>query len=115
MFVDQHLRSVPVLEHGRTVGIVSRRDLLRTLARPDDSIRADLLRAVEDYTGEVGCWDIAVTEGAATVRRTQGTPEGSARVEERALQELAPTVVGVVSVRVLPQPAGTAQPADASP
>jgi CBS domain-containing protein len=115
MFVDQHLRSVPVLEHGRTVGIVSRRDLLRTLARPDESIRADLLRAVEDYTGEVGCWDIAVTEGAATVRRTQGTPEGSARVEERALQELAPTVVGVVSVRVLPQPAGTAQPADASP
>lgn len=115
MFVDQHLRSVPVLEHGRTVGIVSRRDLLRTLARPDDSIRADLLRAVEDYTGEVGCWDIAVTEGAATVRRTQGTPAGSARVEERALQELAPTVVGVVSVRVLPQPAGTAQPADASP
>jgi CBS domain-containing protein len=102
MFVDQHLRSVPVLEHGRTVGIVSRRDLLRTLARPDDSIRADLLRAVEDYTGEVGCWDIAVTEGAATVRRTQGTPEGSARVEKRALQELAPTVVGVVSVRVLP-------------
>ncbi|MCW2704948.1 MAG: putative signal-transduction protein containing cAMP-binding and domain [Blastococcus sp.] len=115
MFVDQHLRSVPVLEHGRTVGIVSRRDLLRTLARPDDTIRADLLRAVEEYTGETGCWDIAVTEGAATVRRTQGTSQSSPRVEERALQELAPTVVGVVSVRVLPQPAGTAQPADASP
>jgi CBS domain-containing protein len=114
MFVDQHLRSVPVLEHGRTVGIVSRRDLLRTLARPDDTIRADLLRAVEDYTGETGCWDIAVTEGAATVRRTHGTPQGSAHVEERALQELAATVVGVVSVRVLPR-AGTAQPADASP
>jgi CBS domain-containing protein len=114
MFVDQHLRSVPVLEHGRTVGIVSRRDLLRTLARPDDTIRADLLRAVEDYTGETGCWDIAVTEGAATVRRTHGTPQGSAHVEEHALQELAATVVGVVSVRVLPR-AGTAQPADASP
>jgi CBS domain-containing protein len=114
MFVDQHLRSVPVLEHGRTVGIVSRRDLLRTLARPDDTIRADLLRAVEDYTGETGCWDIAVTEGAATVRRTQGSFQGSPRVEERALQELAPSVVGVVSVRVLPR-AGTAQPADASP
>ena len=114
MFVDQHLRSVPVLEHGRTVGIVSRRDLLRTVARPDDTIRADLLRVVEDYTGETGCWDIAVTEGSATVRRTQGTPEGSPRVEERALEELAPSVVGVVSVRVLPR-AGTAQPADASP
>jgi CBS domain-containing protein len=114
MFVDQHLRSVPVLEHGRTVGIVSRRDLLRTLSRPDDTIRADLLRVVEDYTGETGCWDIAVAEGAATVRRTHGTSQGSPRVEERALQELAPGIVGVVSIRVLPR-AGTAQPADASP
>ena len=115
MFVEQHLRSVPVLEHGRTVGIVTRRDLLRALARPDDRLRADLLRVVEDYTGEVGCWDITVTEGMATIRRTHGTPQGSARVEEHALQELAPTVVGVLSVRVLPGGAGTAQPADASP
>jgi CBS domain-containing protein len=114
MFVDEHLRSVPVLEHGRTVGIVSRRDLLGTLARPDDTIRADLVRVVEDYTGETGCWDVAVTGGVATVRRTQGTPQGSARVEERAIQELASTVVGVVLVRVLPR-AGTAQPADATP
>jgi CBS domain-containing protein len=104
-----------VLEHGRTVGIVTRRDLLRALARPDDRIRADLLRVVEDYTGEVGCWDITVTEGMATIRRTHGTPQGSARVEEHALQELAPTVVGVLSVRVLPGGAGTAQAADASP
>jgi CBS domain-containing protein len=115
MFVEQHLRSVPVLEHGRTVGIVTRRDLLRALARPDDRLRADLLRVVEDYTGEVGCWDITVTEGMATIRRTHGTPQGSARVEEHALQELAPTVVGVLSVRVLPGGAGTAQAADASP
>jgi CBS domain-containing protein len=115
MFVDQHLRSVPVLEHGRTVGIVSRRDLLHTLARPDDTIRADLLRVVEDYTGETGCWHIEVTSGVATVRRTRGAPQGSPGVEERALRELATTVVGVVSVRVLAQPAGTAQPADAAP
>jgi CBS domain-containing protein len=102
LFVDEHVRSVPVLEHGRTVGIVSRRDLLRALARPDDSIRADVLRVVEDYTGETGCWDIDVTEGAATIRRTRGTPQGPAGAEERALQELAPTVGGVVSISVLP-------------
>jgi CBS domain-containing protein len=115
MFVDDHLRSVPVLEHGRTVGIVSRRDLLRTLARPDDSIRADVLRVVEDYTGELGCWEIAVTGGVATIRRAGAAPQSSARVEERALLELAATVGGVVSIRVLPQFARTAQPADASP
>jgi CBS domain-containing protein len=104
MFVDEHVRSVPVVEHGRTVGIVSRRDLLRVLSRPDDQLRSDLLGVVEDYTGETGCWDIAVAEGAATILRTRGTPQGSARIERQALQELAATAAGVVSVRVLSHP-----------
>jgi CBS domain-containing protein len=103
IFIHEHVRSVPVLDHGRTVGIVSRRDLLRGLARPDASIAADLRRSVADYTGEPACWDIAVTEGVATIRRAEGTPQVSARVEEQALTELASTVGGVVSIRVLPQ------------
>jgi CBS domain-containing protein len=107
LFVDEHLRSVPVLEDDRMVGIVSRRDLLRSLGRPDDSIRADLVLIVEDYTGEKGCWDIRVTEGVATIRRTSGAPEGPTGVEVRALQELAATVGGVVSLRVLPSEAAT--------
>jgi CBS domain-containing protein len=101
IFIHEHVRSVPVLEHGRMVGIVSRRDLLRGLVRPDDSIRADLLRVVEDYTGELGCWDIVVAAGVATIRRQAGAPGISARVEDRALVELASTVGGVVSIRVL--------------
>jgi CBS domain-containing protein len=102
IFIHEHVRSVPVVEHGRTVGIVSRRDLLRGLVRPDDSIRVDLLRVVEDYTGELGCWDITVTAGLATIRRADGASDVSARVEEGALLELASTVGGVVSIRVLP-------------
>src|SRR4051795_13569147 len=39
LFVDDRLRSVPVLEQDRLAGIVSRRDLLRALVRPDDEIR----------------------------------------------------------------------------
>jgi CBS domain-containing protein len=100
LFVDQRLRSVPVLEHGRLAGIVSRRDLLRALVRPDDEIRRDLLRLVEGYTGELGTWNIAVTEGVATVQRTRGTREGPPEVEEPALRALAHTVAGVVSVRI---------------
>ena len=107
LFIDDRLRSVPVLEHGRLVGIVSRRDLLAALVRPDAQIRRDLLRLVEGYTGDPGCWDVTVTEGVATVARTRGTAEVPAQVEERAVRALAHTVAGVVSVRVLP---GTSAP-----
>jgi CBS domain-containing protein len=111
LFVDDRVRSVPVLEHGRLAGIVSRRDLLRTLMRPDAEIRADVLRLVEDYTGDLGAWDVTVTEGMATIRRTRGLPQVSADVEERALRALATTVGGVVGVRILTDPT----PADVSP
>jgi CBS domain-containing protein len=101
LFVDDRLRSVPVLERGRLVGIISRRDLLRALVRADDVLRQDVLRLVEGYTGDLGCWDVQVTEGVATIRRTRGTPEVSTEVEDRALRTLAHTVAGVISVRVL--------------
>jgi CBS domain-containing protein len=108
LFVDDRLRSVPVLEHGRLVGIVSRRDVLRTLVRPDAEIRADLLRLVEDYTGDLGAWDVDVVEGMVTIRRTRGAPQVSRDVEERALRALAASVAGVVDVQVplSPAPAG---------
>jgi CBS domain-containing protein len=104
LFIDERLRSVPVLEHGRLAGIVSRRDLLAALVRPDPEIRRDLLRLVEGYTGDPGCWDVEVTEGVATVGRTRGTPDVPAQVEERALRSLAHTVPGVVSVRIVAAP-----------
>lgn len=105
LFVDQRLRSVPVLEHGRLVGIVSRRDLLRTLVRSDDAIRADVLRLVEAYTGDVDSWDVTVIEGCVSIRRARGAAQVSETVEERALKELAATVGGVIGVRVLPEAA----------
>lgn len=105
LFVDARLRSVPVTERGRLVGIVSRRDLLRTLLVPDDRLRADLLRLVADYTGEPDDWDVSVTDGFATITRTGGTGEGPAETDERALRTLAHTVSGIVGVRVVATPA----------
>ena len=102
LFVDERLRSVPVVDRGRLVGIVSRRDLLRTLVRPDVHLRADLLRLIESYTGEPDCWNVTVSEGVATIQRTHGTPEVSADTEEGALRALARTVSGIVDVRVHP-------------
>ena len=101
VLVDERLRSVPVVDGDRLVGIVSRRDLLRALVRPDEEIRHELLRLVEGYTGALDAWEVTVTEGVATVRRTRGHPEPTAEVEQRALSALARTVGGVVGVRVL--------------
>lgn len=101
LFVDERVRSVPVLEGGRLVGIVSRRDVLRALVRSDETIRQEVVRLVEGYTGDLGSWDVGVDEGSVTIRRTRGEPQVSAAVEERALQALAATVGGVISVRVL--------------
>lgn len=109
LFANQRLRSVPVTEHGRLVGIVSRRDLLRGLMRPDDDIRSEIVELVEGYTGEVGAWDVTVTEGIATIRRTRGPAEPSVDVEERTLRTLAATVGGVVAVRILSDPVDSSQ------
>lgn len=104
LFVDEQLRSVPVLEHGRLAGIVSRRDLLGALVRPDDAIRQDLLHLLEDYTGEPGSWQVDVTEGVATIRRTRGAPDPTAESERRTLRSLAHTVPGVVAARLPADP-----------
>lgn len=100
LFVDERLRSVPVLEHGRLAGIVSRRDVLRALVRSDENLRDEVVQLVEEYTGEVGSWDVRVTEGVATIHRTRGVPDVSRAVEERALRTLARTVAGVVAAQV---------------
>ena len=119
LFVDDGLRSVPVLDDGRLAGIVSRRDLLRALVRPDAEIRTDVLRLVEGYTGDLGAWEITVSEGMTTIRRTHGAPQVSRDVEDRALRALAGTVAGVIGVRVLsdsvpPGPGPTVRPVDTS-
>lgn len=102
LLVEARLRSVPVVDKGVVVGIVSRRDVLRTLARDDADIRRDVLRLVEAYTGAGGCWDVRVDDGVTTVRRTSGAPGVSHAVEEFAVQRLATSVPGVLSVHVLP-------------
>jgi len=102
LLVEGHVRSVPVVDGDVVVGIVSRRDVLRVLSRADEDVRSDVLHLVEGYTGDLGCWDVRVTEGVTTVRRTAGAPGTSHAVEDFALRQLVTTVPGVVSVHVLP-------------
>ena len=72
------------------------------VVRADGDIRTDIVRRVEGYTGDVGCWTVRVSEGVATVRRAWGAPQISRAVEEFALERLTRTVPGVVAVHLLP-------------
>jgi len=111
LFVDDRLRSVPVVDGDRLVGIVSRRDALRALVRSDDDIARDVHRRLEAYTGSGDPWQVTVTDGAVTLTGPAQPPPGPAGVVDVVPDEDAPvdaatartlarTVPGVVAVRV---------------
>jgi CBS domain-containing protein len=87
------VKSLPVVEDGEIVGVVSRRDVVHALARSDDDIRAevdDVLRQAEVD------WLVEVTDGVVAV----DGPETDG--EARLARALAATVAGVVGVDVRP-------------
>jgi CBS domain-containing protein len=116
LFVDARLRSVPVVDVSRLGGIVSRRDLLRTLVRHDVEIRRDVLRLVEGYTQDLDGWSVTVADGVATVRHDGRVPLGTDATADPdtlrpAVTSLARTVAGVIDVRIeglVPDPAAAA-------
>ena len=61
------IRSMPIVDGDRLVGIVTRRDLVRTLARDDASIAADVRHHLEIYSGP-GRWTVDVSGGVVTLR-----------------------------------------------
>ena len=91
--LSRHLRSMPVVEEGLLVGMVARRDLLRTMVRTDDVIVANVRGLLDRYAGSRRHWDVAVIDGHVTVSGE------FADVAERSLVgALARTVGGVVDV-----------------
>ena len=87
------VRSVPIVEGATVIGIVSRRDLLRTLVRDDDAIRAEIVDRIADYRDPDGTWDVQVTGGAVLIVGDLGD-------DGRAELALARTVPGVGSVHL---------------
>lgn len=89
------VRSVPVVDSGgRLVGIVSRRDVLRTLSRADVAIESDVRRRLEVYAGP-DRWGVAVRSGVVTLSDPIGDP-----TEQHIATVMAASVQGVVDVRV---------------
>jgi CBS domain-containing protein len=93
--LGDRLRSIPVVDDGVLVGIVSRRDMLSPLVRQDDSIASHLNALLTDYSGHRDRWTISVTGGMVTIRGVF-TDEA----ERRVVVALAKTVYGVVGVEL---------------
>jgi CBS domain-containing protein len=85
------IKSVPVVDHGgRLVGMLSRSDVVRVLARSDE----DLERAVGTLLTSVGLsdWVADVTDGVVALTGPEGSPEST------LAHLVASTVPGVVEV-----------------
>ena len=91
LMLRHRLKSVPVVAGDRVVGMVTRRDLLRLLARSDEDIRADLERRVAQELEALRQAVVEVRDGVVTV-----DADGPCR---QLVEQLARAVPGVVEVR----------------
>jgi CBS domain-containing protein len=91
IMLSAHLTRVPILDdRGRLVGLVSRRDLVRLLTRPDPDIAADVRQLLTDWSAEV-VPTVAVTDGEVTL----SGPEAAVPDLLVALIRAVPGVIGV--------------------
>jgi predicted transcriptional regulator len=90
LMTESAVKSLPVVEDSRLVGIVSRTDVVRMLARRDERVEADIDELIRS---EGMSWLVEVEDGVAVL-------EGAGHPSDvRLARALAFTVPGVVGVR----------------
>ncbi|AHH96935.1 CBS domain-containing protein [Kutzneria albida] len=90
MMLADRLRSVPVVDGAEVVGILTRRDLLRVIARDDEEIRVAVCSRLANYGG-ADRWAVTVHEGVVTV-----LDEYDDAVDRHVAQVIAEGVPGAV-------------------
>lgn len=90
LMTSSAVKSLPVVDRGRLVGVVSRRDVIRVLARPDGQIEAD----IDELFRQTGRdWLVDVTDGVAVVDGPSTRPEQDLAT---ALTNTVPGIIGTV-------------------
>jgi CBS domain-containing protein len=91
------IRAVPITDGRRLIGIVSRRDLIRTLLRDDCTISAEIRERLTAYAGGQTRWQVEVSDGVVNVFG----PFADDRQRD-VVDTLATTVSGVIRVHLHP-------------
>lgn len=89
------VRSVPVLDDGQLVGILSRRDIVRSVIRTDDVLAYEVQHRLDEYAGGRRRWSATVAGGVATV---DGAFDDEA--ERTIVTVMVRTVPGISTVRL---------------
>lgn len=95
MMIDRGLRSVPVVDDDRLVGIITRRDLVRTLTRADALIAADVRKRLGAYSTP-DRWTVHADHGTVTITDQFADP-----ADHHVALVLAQAVPGVVNAEVV--------------
>lgn len=91
------VRSIPIIdENADLVGIVSRRDILRSMVPTSDNARREVQHRLDEYAGGAHRWTATVTNDIASI---SGRFDDA--TEQRVARALALTVAGVSGVEFL--------------
>ena len=90
VMANEHVRAIPIVDDARIVGIVTRRDLVRVLARDDAAIAADVRHKLANYAGP-DRWTVEVRDG-----RVEISDEFDNATDRHVATVLAEAVPGVI-------------------
>jgi CBS domain-containing protein len=90
IMLEGAIKTIPVVRGRRLVGILSRRDLVKVIARRDEDIEAEVTRKLLDLGAVASTDAVSVSDGAVTI-------EGP--TDRRLTESVALTVPGVLEVR----------------
>lgn len=93
LMLDNNVRAIPIVDGAKLVGIVSRRDLVRTLMRDDAQIAAEVRNRLDDFSGSPGQWPVTVHDGVVRIDGRFADPQ-----QHDIAVLLARTVPGVIRV-----------------
>lgn len=93
--LEREVRSLPVLENDVLVGIISRRDILRTVIRTDEIVQREVQHRLDEYAGGDRRWTATVDDGVVTIGG-----DTDDEVEQTVVRIMARTIPGVADVKL---------------